>query len=72
MTRWARPLKAQVADAGNRSSQGPFIVSLRARGLDFAELASSLAAAGATVTPALAAEVVQPLWTKYGIAVSED
>ena len=39
----------------------------------FSELASSLAAAGATtVTPAVAAEVVQPLWTKYGVAVSED
>jgi hypothetical protein len=39
----------------------------------FSELASSLAAAGATtVTPTVAAEVIQPLWTKYGIAVSED
>jgi hypothetical protein len=39
----------------------------------FSELARSLAAAGATtVTPAVAAEVVQPLWTKYGVAVSED
>ena len=37
----------------------------------FSELASSLAAAGATtVTPAVAAEVVQPLWTKYGVAVA--
>ncbi len=39
----------------------------------FLELASSLAAAGATrVTPTVAAEVLQPLWTKYGLAVSED
>ncbi len=39
----------------------------------FSELASSLAAAGATtVTPTFAAVVIQPLWTKYGIAVSED
>ena len=39
----------------------------------FSDLASSLAAAGATtVTPAVAAEVIQPLWTKYGCAVSED
>ena len=39
----------------------------------FSELASSLAAAGATtVTPTFAAEVIQPLWTKYGLAVSED
>ena len=37
------------------------------------ELARPLAMAGATtVTPTFAAEVIQPLWTKYGIAVSED
>jgi hypothetical protein len=25
-----------------------------------------------SVTPTIAAEVIQPLWTKYGLAVSED
>jgi hypothetical protein len=51
------------------------LVHSRLRGFEefFSELASSLAAAGATrVTPTVAAEVIQPLWTKYGLAVSED
>jgi mannose-6-phosphate isomerase-like protein (cupin superfamily) len=38
----------------------------------FSELASSLSAAGATrVTPTVATEVIEPLWRKYGLAVSE-
>jgi mannose-6-phosphate isomerase-like protein (cupin superfamily) len=60
----------------NESDQPARILFIHApRGFEefFSELAGSLAAAGATrVTPAVAAEVIEPLWAKYGLAVSED
>ncbi len=38
----------------------------------FRILLEMCASGSTTVTPAVAAEVIQPLWTKYGCAVSED